>query len=80
SIKLPQETREFDLPFSAGLVGNLRGFCCARDRLCSWSWGVRPRLRGRQWEPMRWKHPGCTVRDSEDWRSNLWENKYWSCC
>lgn len=26
-----QGTREFDLPFSEGLLGNLRGFCCSRD-------------------------------------------------
>eukprot|EP00752_Nemacystus_decipiens_P006560 g5907.t1 len=30
SLSYLEGTREFDLPFSEGLVGNLRGFCCGR--------------------------------------------------
>ncbi|CAM9597125.1 unnamed protein product [Ectocarpus sp. 12 AP-2014] len=83
SLEYLEGTREFDLPFSEGLLGNLRGFCCSRDDF---------RVRGRwllsagraatvaAWRPRLWKLPGRIVRDSEDWRSNLWENKYWSCC
>ncbi|CAM9931438.1 unnamed protein product [Ascophyllum nodosum] len=75
SLSYLEGTQDFDLPFSEGIVGNLRGFCCTRDGTCWWSW-----RRGGKWRPRRWKPPGRVVRDSEDWRSNLWENKYWSCC
>lgn len=65
-----QGTRDFDLPFSNGIIGNLRSFCCMRDPLCVY----------RQWKPIRWKRPGAIDRESEDIFENCWENKYWSCC
>eukprot|EP00903_Cladosiphon_okamuranus_P019634 g18054.t1 len=94
SLSYLEGTREFDLPFSEGLFGNLRGFCCARgDALLQvLPCGRRPFWAGpattaagatppaARWRPRIWKLPGKIVRDSEDWRSNLWENKYWSCC
>ncbi|CAM9803236.1 unnamed protein product [Pylaiella littoralis] len=103
SLRYLEGTRDFDLPFSEGLFGNLRGFCCSRDDglglfavpCCgrqSWPVGGREARTSRatattaattgavRWRPRVWKLPERIVRDSEDWRSNLWENKYWSCC
>ncbi|CAM9244784.1 unnamed protein product, partial [Ectocarpus fasciculatus] len=83
SLEYLEETREFDLPFSEGLLGNLRGFCCSRDDLRIRGGWLRSAGRAAtvaDWRPRLWKLPGRIVRDSEDWRSNLWENKYWSCC
>lgn len=65
-------TRDFDLPFSNGLIGNLQSFCCVRDGV----WG----MCGRKWRPIRWKPPGRIDRESEDVFENCWENAYWSCC
>ncbi|CAM9839504.1 unnamed protein product [Hapterophycus canaliculatus] len=89
TLKYLEGTRDFDLPFSEGLLGNLRGFCCTR---AWWWWPFRTghaagaasataRAGGcAPWRPRRWRLPDSIDRDSEDWRSNLWENKYWSCC
>ncbi|CAM9864054.1 unnamed protein product [Scytosiphon promiscuus] len=85
TLRYLEGTRDFDLPFSEGLLGNLRGFCCTR----AWWWwpfrsghaaGASSATRGKGWRPRRWRLPDQIDRDSEDWRSNLWENKYWSCC
>ena len=65
------DPRECDLPFSAGLCGNLRLFCCGLDDGCT---------RRRGWQPQGWAYPGRPERDSADWRANCWENRYWSCC
>ena len=65
-------TRDFDLPYSRGLGGNLK-FFIFKD-------GLLHILFNRKWTPEPWKLPGKIVRDSEEWWENLWENKYWSCC
>ena len=62
-----------DLPFSAGIVHNLRGFCCLRDAMCA-------QIYGRQWKPHRWHVPTAINRDSDDVLENCWENRYYSCC
>jgi hypothetical protein len=65
-----------DLPFSKGVIDNLRHFCCQRDALCSYlaSGGTA------KWTPEKWLPPGKIIRDSEDWWEHPWQNKYWSCC
>ena len=81
-------TKECDLPFSTGLLGNLSGFCCVRDG--AWT------LLGMRWKPQKWKPIGYVVvqnqtayemtlyrrieRNSTNVCENLWENKYYSCC
>jgi len=64
-------TKDFDLPYSAGVVNNLRMFCC-ND-------GLLARMRGYEWEPVQWGKPKAFTRDGE-WTDNIWENKHWSCC
>ena len=64
-------TRDFDLPYSAGVLNNLRMFCC-ND-------GLLARMRGYEWEPVQWGKPKAFTRDGE-WTDNIWENKHWSCC
>ena len=70
------DPRECDLPFSAGLCSNLRAFCCVMDDGCLGP----PLRRRREWQPVAWAYPGRPERDSPDWRSHLWENRYFSCC
>jgi DHHC palmitoyltransferase len=62
-----QGTRDMDLPFSRGVILNLKSYCCGH----SWT---------QRWTPTQWRPPGKIVRDSEDWWNNPWQNKYWSCC
>lgn len=71
-----QGTQPMDLPFSKGVIDNLRHFCCTRDYLCSYlaSGGAA------KWMPEKWLPPGKIIRDSEDWWEHPWQNKYWSCC
>jgi palmitoyltransferase len=71
-----QGTQPMDLPFSKGVIYNLRHFCCIRDALCSYlaSGGAA------KWMPEKWLPPGKIIRDSEDWWEHPWQNKYWSCC
>jgi palmitoyltransferase len=71
-----QGTQPMDLPFSKGVIDNLRHFCCQRDALCSYlaSGGAA------KWTPEKWLPPGKIIRDSEDWWEHPWQNKYWSCC
>jgi len=78
-----------DLPFSAGICGNVRAFCCHRDtaiwdrlvRVVSRNSNTGPRGGGPdEWNPIIWHPPGKIVRDSEDWWNHPWENRYWSCC
>lgn len=73
-----------DLPFSKGLVGNLRFFCCQRDDLCNGGAVCLPCIKAcpstTEWRPTIWQPPGKVDRDSEDWWEHPWQNKYWSCC
>mmetsp|Transcript_16424 Transcript_16424/g.47204 ORF Transcript_16424/g.47204 Transcript_16424/m.47204 type:complete len:423 (-) Transcript_16424:1339-2607(-) len=69
-------TKAGDLPFSKGLDGNIRSFCCVRDTTWHWIMG----LSDQHWTPTVWRPPGKIVRDSTDWWEHPWENKYWSCC
>jgi len=68
--------KECDIPYSNGLCGNLRHFCCILD---TWQAGWCC-CRRRQWTPRQWQYPGTFDRDSEDVFHNLWENRFWSCC
>ena len=65
-------TEDFDLPFTRGLVGNLRVYF-GQD-------GLVAALCRREWAPTPWVRPAFIDRDSEDWWNNPWQNKYWSCC
>ncbi|GMI15222.1 hypothetical protein TrVE_jg236 [Triparma verrucosa] len=67
-------TKECDLPFSKGIDGNLKLFCCHKDAM--WSNFVGK----NKWGPTVWRAPKRIIRDSEDWWEHPWENKYWSCC
>jgi hypothetical protein len=71
-----QGTQPMDLPFSKGVIYNVRHFCCQRDAACSYlaSGGAA------KWMPEKWLPPGKIIRDSEDWWEHPWQNKYWSCC
>jgi len=66
-----------DLPFSRGLFGNVRMFCCQRD--AAWQRLSSPPSTS-SWKPILWQPPGKIVRDSEDWWNHPWENRYWTCC
>ncbi|KDO22453.1 hypothetical protein SPRG_12734 [Saprolegnia parasitica CBS 223.65] len=70
-LKYLTGTRECDLPFSHGLCGNLRAFCCLRPGCLS------PKSA---WMPFAWKPVGKIERDSDQIWNHLWENKYYSCC
>jgi DHHC palmitoyltransferase len=73
-----QGTQDMDLPYSQGLVGNIR-FCCVSD-----GWLGRPFFPRNSnlsaWKPTLWRTPGKIIRDSPDWWNHPWQNKYWSCC
>lgn len=83
------QPRDCDLPYSGGLCGNLRLFCCVLEGGGSgggW-WCCRRRRRSGGdaadddgWVPHAWACPGPVDRNSGDVRANLWENRYWSCC
>jgi len=77
-------TREMDLPFSQGCGRNLQRFCCRHHEPasadCCCSRGRRQRQPTQRWTPIVWQTPEQIVRDSEDWWSHPWQNKYWSCC
>jgi palmitoyltransferase len=64
-------TKDCDLPFSRGIDGNVKLFCCLKDRL----WGRLVGEGEEAWVPVVWRVPGRIVRDSEDWFSHPWENK-----
>jgi hypothetical protein len=66
-----QGTEPMDLPFSKGVLNNLRHFCCQA------SGGGDVNVK---WTPEKWLPPGKIIRDSEDWWEYPWQNKYWSCC
>jgi palmitoyltransferase len=66
-----QGTEPMDLPFSKGVLNNLRHFCCQAS--CGGDVNVK-------WTPEKWLPPGKIIRDSEDWWEYPWQNKYWSCC
>lgn len=73
-------TSACDLPFSSGLLSNLKLFCCTRDASSKWLSYIGITNREIQWTPILWKPVGTTFHDSDDWQNNLWSNKYWSCC
>jgi hypothetical protein len=65
-----------------------RWLCCCRRRAAA---HVAPERGGSSaadgaaddaggWTPHHWGYPGVVQRDSDDVLSNLWENRYWSCC
>lgn len=73
-----------DLPFSRGLCGNLRLFCCIRDAVgeampCS-RWKRRRTEKREKFQPILWKPLILVQKDSDDWINNPWQNKYWTCC
>lgn len=78
------EPKDCDLPYSRGLCGNLRMFCCLleapRWRCCRRRRGAAGGSGGEEWQPQRWTYPGKIDRESDDVLRNVWENKYWSCC
>jgi ribosomal protein L40E len=61
--------KECDLPYSRGLCGNLRMFCCKLD-----TWYLA--CRRSSWTPATWQYPGEIERNSEDICSNVWENRF----
>jgi len=81
--------RECDIPYSNGMCGNLRLFCCRLDAgfagraTCqrrqrvnyASSEGGAGSLHGDGWVPMRWAYPGTWERNSADVWNNLWENQ-----
>lgn len=72
-----------DLPFSRGAIANLAAFCCpSRAQVGSHSIDSSNdcRRRRRAWRPTHWQVSPRFERDSQRVCSNLWENKYWSCC
>jgi palmitoyltransferase len=71
-----QGTVPMDLPFSKGVIDNLRHFCCQRDA----SYFYVSSGSATNWTPEKWHPPGKIIRDSEDWWEHPWQNKYWSCC
>lgn len=82
--------RDCDLPYSRGIVSNLRLFACGLDDACRSACSRVYRLRQAPgsatwqaplpWSPQPWAWPGPIDRDSADIWSNLWENRYYSCC
>ena len=72
-------TEDFDLPFSTGCCGNLKGFCCARSGLLAALAELRSGVPA-EWRATTWARQKRIIRNSPDWQSNLWQNKYWSCC
>ena len=78
-VKYLQGTEDFDLPFSDGLCGNLKLYFM-QDEVVDAMRVMIFRRPERTWHAKRWARPKKIVRDSEDWRNNLWQNKYWSCC
>jgi hypothetical protein len=82
--------KDCDLPYSGGVCGNLRLFCCVLE-----AWGSRcccapqsrpdrgqppPALTGDPWAPREWAYPGVIDRESADVLHNVWENQWYSCC
>jgi ribosomal protein L40E len=65
--------KECDLPYSRGLCGNLRMFCCVLD---TWRWAcLTARRVSARWQPRQWQYPGAIERDSDDVCSNMWSNR-----
>ena len=77
-VRYLSQTREFDLPFSSGVLGNIR-FFFASDAFCH---TLSNRIVGvnTPWRPHSWAYPGPVERNSTDVWNHCWENKYWSCC
>lgn len=74
------EPRDCDLPYSRGLCGNLRMFCCVLD---TWRLAITcatKRAVALRWRPAEWPYPGVIERDSADVCGNPWSNQYYSCC
>jgi len=78
--------KDCDLPFSNGVCYNLRLFCFTLD---SWSCGLAGGeisapgvivIGAKRWTPYEWPAAVEIDRDSTQICSNLWENRYWSCC
>jgi len=72
-----------DAPFSLGLLGNLKLFCCFRD--ASYVWRIKHGCcrigdDNEKWVPIVWKPVGVIKNDSEDCWNHPWSNKYWTCC
>ena len=74
------ETRDFDLPFSLGIKANIKFYFYSDSlvqRLINRALGVQS-----EWRPHIWPRPRTRDldRNSTDICSNIWENRYWSCC
>lgn len=63
--------KEFDLPFSHGIYGNIKD-CVVQDGM----WYI---FSDKEWTPIKWEIKPF-VRNSDDVYNNIWENKYYSCC
>ncbi len=80
------EPRDCDLPFSQGVCTNLRLFCCVLDACCVPACVQRAlrKASGRdgtgEWAPHEWERARHIDRETSDVCSNLWENRFWSCC
>lgn len=74
--------KDCDLPYSSGICGNLRLFCCVLEaRVSSCSTGQSGAgLSSSNWSPYKWAYPGVIDRDSSDILHNVWENQHYSCC
>lgn len=69
------EPRDCDLPYSRGLCGNLRMFCCVLD---TWRLAITcatKRAVALRWRPAEWPYPGVIERDSADVCGNPWSNQ-----
>ena len=72
-------TEDFDLPFSNGCMNNLKGSCFDRSGVAAALMELRTGVP-QQWAATVWARKKRIIRNSPDWKSNLWQNKYWSCC
>ena len=72
-------TEDFDLPFSNGCLSNVRGFCYERSGISAAIKELRTGVP-QEWTATVWARKKRIIRNSPDWKSNLWQNKYWSCC
>ena len=74
------DTRDFDLPFSMGLVQNVKFYFTSDSSVLT----TINTLLGKkiEWKPHLWTRPSANLveRNSKEVCKHLWENRYWSCC
>ena len=82
-----KDSKECDIPFSQGFIGNIRIFCCTLEAWDCFKRSGKGEVKGREpccfkreeeWIPFPWV-PKVVDRDSPD-MAQLWENAAWSCC